>query len=520
MTNSRPWFAFWFLSALAGSNPVYHLAAAEPTKPNIVLILVDDLGYGDLSCYNEQAKVTTRHVDKLAAEGMRFTDAHSPATVCTPSRYSLMTGQIAFRVPRGEMVFTGVQGPSLIAPKRLTLPKMLRDAGYCTAAVGKWHIGLSFFDKDGQRIDKDGIDSVRRVDFSRKIQGGPLDHGFDFFFGTACCPSTDWLYAYIDGDRVPVPPTKLIDRSKLPKHPYANDCRVGLIAPDFKLDEVDLEFLKRSQRFLQDHVRTSPEKPFFLYHAMHAVHLPSFAAKQFQGQTKAGPHGDFLWEMDHIVGELMKTLDELGVAKNTSVMLTSDNGPETTTVVHMRADYGHDGARPWRGMKRDSWEGGHRVPLIIRWPGQVKPGTSSNQLVNLTDIMATVAAVVGVTLPDDAAQDSFNLLPAHQSSAQKPTRTSIITQAFGGERTLSIRQGKWKYLNHVGSGGNNYLIPMLKPFVIPNTAPTTPGQLYDLEADPGETKNVYDEHPEVVKGLQKLLNEAKSSGRTRPKASK
>ena len=261
----------------------FPLAAAEATdapmkKPNIVLILADDLGYGDVRCYNEQSKVPTPHIDRLAREGMRFTDAHSPCTVCTPTRYSLLTGQIAFRVPNGGTVFRGVGGPSLIAPGRLTLSSMLRENGYATACVGKWHVGMTFFDKDGQPVRGDGVEAVRRVDFSRRIAGGPVDHGFERFFGTACCPTTDWLYAFIENDRVPVPPTALIDRSKLPKHPYANDCRAGLIAPDFPMEEVDLVFLKKSHEFLEQHVRQSPSKPFFLFHSAQAVHLPSFAA--------------------------------------------------------------------------------------------------------------------------------------------------------------------------------------------------------------------------------------------------
>ena len=278
---------FMLLCALASVRP---LPAAESSRPNILVILADDLGYGDVRCYNEQSKVATPNLDRLAREGMRFIDAHSPCTVCTPTRYGLMTGQMPFRVPNGGTVFTGVGGPSLIAKGRLTLPAMLRSNGYSTACVGKWHIGMTFFDKDGQPVRDNGVEAVRRVDFSRRIEGGPVDHGFDQFFGTACCPTTDWLYAFIENDRVPVPPAEPVDKSKLPKHPYANDCRGGLIAPDFDMQEVDLLFLQKSREFIANHVRTSPQKPFFLYHATQAVHLPSFAGKDFRGKTAAGPH--------------------------------------------------------------------------------------------------------------------------------------------------------------------------------------------------------------------------------------
>ena len=491
------------------------IVAAE-THPNIVLILADDLGYGDVSCYNAESKVATPHLDRLAGEGMRFTDAHSPATVCTPSRYGLMTGQMPFRVPNGGTVFTGAGGPSLIAPGRLTLPAMLKQQGYATAAVGKWHIGLTFRDANGQPIRAGGVEAVQRIDFTRRIEGGPLDHGFDQFFGTACCPTTDWLYAFIDGDRIPVPPEKPLDRSTLPKHPYANDCREGLIAPDFPMEEVDLVFLEKSRLFLREHARRSPGKPFFLYHSTQAVHLPSFAAPPFQGKSGAGPHGDFILQFDHLVGELMKALDDVGLADDTLVVVTSDNGPETTSVVHMRADHGHDGARPWRGVKRDVWEGGHRVPFLVRWPGRVEAGATSDQPVCLTDVMATLAAITGAELPREAAEDSFNLLPALEGRTNEPIRPYLIVQGFMGDRTLSIRRGPWKYLDHRGSGGNSYDKGDLKPFALPESDPDAPGQLYDLANDPFETTNLYSKHPERVSGLKRLLDELKESGRSRP----
>ncbi len=485
-------------------------------EPNILIILADDLGYGDVSCYNPKSKVATPNLDRLAREGMRFTDAHSAATVCTPSRYSLMTGQMAFRVPGGGKVFTGVGGPSLIAPGRLTLPAMLRAKGYETAAVGKWHVGLTFRDKDGQPITDGGVTAVQRVDFSRRIEGGPLDHGFDRFFGTACCPTTDWLYAFIDGDHIPIPPAVLLDTKQLPDHAYSEDCRGGFIAPDFPMEEVDMVFLKQSTEFLEEHVRESPGKPFFLYHASQAVHQPSFPGNKFKGKTQAGPHGDFIREFDWIVGELLRTLERLDLANDTIVIISSDNGPETTAVVNMRKDYQHDGAAPWRGMKRDDWEGGHRVPFIVRWPGRVKPGQTSNQLLSLTDVMATVAAVVGADLPDEAAEDSFNMLPVLLGAADSPVRPYLLEQAFGGERWLSIRRGNWKYLDHQGSGGNNYDNLLLKPFAVKDTEPDAPGQLYDLTEDPGETTNLYKENPEIVKELKDKLDESKRSGRSAP----
>jgi len=500
-------FAVLFLTILMSitSLPSAHAASKAP---HILFILTDDLGYGDVGCYNAASKVPTPNLDQLAGEGMRFTDAHSPSTVCTPSRYSLLTGQMAFRIGyRG--VFTGVGGPCLIRENQLTLPEMLRTRGYTTAMTGKWHIGLTFRDHDGAPITQSGIEGVKKIDYSRPIADAPIHRGFDRFFGTACCPSTDFLYAFIDGDRIPVPPSELIDKSALPSHPYANDCRQGMIAANYNLEEIDLVFLEKSRAFLAEHVKHRPDQPFFLLHSMQAVHLPSFAAKAFQGRSGSGPHGDFIFEMDWIVGELMKTLEELGVADNTVVMFSSDNGPETTSVSHMRSEYGHDPAKPWRGMKRDQWEGGHRVPLIVRWPGKVAASSTCEQTVCLTDVIATCAAITGARLPKDAAEDSFDLTPALLGQvAAKPIRPYTLHQTISLE--LAIRKGPWKYLDHQGSGGNRYDTSQS------NAGPVPPGQLYNLDHDPGEQVNLYFENPEIRQELKDLLDHSKASGRSAP----
>ncbi len=481
--------------------------------PNIVFVLADDLGHGDVRCYNPQSKVPTPNIDRLASEGMRFTDAHSASTVCTPTRYSVLTGRMAFRTGiRG--VFTGAGGPCMIEKGRLTLPQMLRDKGYATACFGKWHVGMTFFDRQGKPLNRNGLDAVKRIDYSRSIPDAPIHRGFDRFFGTVCCPTTDWLYAYVDGDRIPVPPTKIVDRGPLPKHPYSRDNRPGMIAPGFDLERVDLVFLEKSRRFIEEHVNRSPQKPFFLFHSTQAVHLPSFPADEFKGKTKSGPHGDFIFELDFIVGELMKTLDRLGVADDTLVMFSSDNGPETTTTIHMRADHGHDGARPWRGMKRDQWEGGHRVPFIARWPGRIATNTTSAQTLSLTDVMATCAAVVGAKLPDAAAEDSYDMLPVLLGKqGDEPVRRYTLQQTIS--LALAIRRGPWKYLDHLGSGGNNYERGRLRRFALPEKAPGASGQLYNLEKDPGETNNLFFARPEIVKELKTKLEELRESGRSR-----
>jgi arylsulfatase A len=490
---------------------------AQERLPNIVFILADDLGYGDVRCYNRESKIPTPNLDKLAAAGMRFTDAHSPSTVCTPTRYSILTGRMAFRTGM-KGVFGGVTGPCLIPKERLTLPQMLRNKGYTTACIGKWHIGMTFLDKDGKPIKDGGLKGVQRVDYTRRIPDSPIHRGFDTFYGTVCCPGTDHLYAYIDGDTIPVPPAKLLDKSKLPKHPYGNDCREGMIADNFNLETIDLVFLDKSKAFLEQHAKRNPEKPFFLYHSMAAVHLPSFAAEQFKGKSNMGPHGDYIFEMDFVVGELLKTLEQLGLAENTLVMFASDNGPEVPTVLDMRKTYNHDGAKPWRGVKRDQWEGGHRTPFIVRWPGKVKAGTTSDQLLSLTDVMATCAEIAGAKLPNDAAEDSYSMLPVLLGTqGEKPVRTTMLEQTIS--LALSIRNGQWKFLDHKGSGGNNYAIDGewgMKPYALEDTDPDAPGQLYNLATDPGERTNLYSKHPEIVKALKAQLDAFKASGRSAP----
>lgn len=499
---------------LALSVPAGYVQAESPGKPNVVFILADDMGYGDVGCYNPESKVPTPHLDRLARQGIRFTDAHSASTVCTPSRYGLLTGRMCFRTGlRG--VFTGVDGP-LIERGRLTVAELLRREGYATACVGKWHVGMTFLQPDGQPVAPrgGGLEKVRRVDFTRRIEDGPTKLGFDYFFGTACCPTTDWLYAYIENDRVVEAPTAIVRPDTQYWLQYEH-FRAGLKAPGFEFRNVDLEFLDRSVRFLESHVRRQPGKPFFLYHATQAVHLPAMPAKQFVGKTEAGPLGDFIYEFDYVVGALLDALDRLGVADHTLVMVSSDNGPEIV-ITHMREQFGHDSARPWRGMKRDNWEGGHRVPFLARWPGKIPPGSVSDETICLTDVMATCAAIVGAKLPENAGEDSYNILPALLGRPHgQPVRDHTLHQTISN--AMGIRRGPWKLLAHKGSGGNNYeRSAILSKYRLPDTDPEAPGQLYNLDSDPGETRNRYSEQPEIVAELTGRLESCRSSGRSAP----
>ncbi len=482
-------------------------------KPNIIMILADDLGYGDIACFNPESKVPTPNLDKLAGQGIRFIDAHSPSTVCTPSRYSLLTGRMCFRTGlRG--VFTGVDGP-LIEKGRLTVAKLLKQQGYATACVGKWHVGMTFFGKDGKPVAPrgGGLEKVRKVDFTKAIRDGPTDVGFDTFFGTVCCPTTDWLYAYIEDDHIVEAPEAVVKPKTRHWLEYEH-FRAGLKAPGFEFRNVDLVFLEKSIGFMERHVRENPGKPFFLYHATQTAHLPAMPAKRFVGATKAGPLGDFIFEFDYVVGELMKALDRLGIADDTLVMVSSDNGPEIV-ITRMREEHGHDSAHPWRGLKRDNWEGGHRVPFIARWPGKIKPGSVSDQTICLTDVMATCAAVTGAELPADAGEDSINILPALLGGkGGQPVRAYTLHQTISN--AMGIRHGPWKLLDHKGSGGNNYSRGELTKYAIEDTDPGAPGQLYNLDEDPGERKNLYSKQPKIVSELKERLEAFRTSGRSAP----
>jgi arylsulfatase A-like enzyme len=290
--------------------------------------------------------------------------------------------------------------------------------------------------------------------------------------------------------------------------------RTGLKARNFDFRNVDLVFLDKSEQFLKDHVRKYPQRPFFLYHSAQAVHLPAMPATQFVGKSKAGPLGDFIYEFDYIVGRLAKTLAELGVADNTLIIVTSDNGPEIV-VTQMREQFGHDSASPWRGLKRDNWEGGHRVPFMACWPGRIRPGRITDQTICQTDLMATFAAIVGAKLPENAGEDSYNILPVLLGEPQdQPVRDYTLHQTISN--ALSIRYGPWKLLAHKGSGGNRYDSSHLKPYAMADTDPGAPGQLYNLSTDPREEHNLFNKYPEVVAKMKRQLAHFQSSGRSAP----
>lgn len=489
--------------------------------PNIVILYADDLGYGDLSCYRPDCAYQTPQLDRMAAEGVRFTDAHSPSTICSPSRYGLFSGQQIYRsTGGGGGAFEGPGGPSFLKPGTLTLGDMLRKKSYRTGMFGKWHVGLTWLDQNGKRLGG-GFDNALLIDYEKStpLIDGPNARGFDESFITPNCPGTDPLYVYIENGKVPVPASRRHRAESLPnpggKWRWDND--EGWIAPGYEFVKADLLFFEKTRNFITSHRAKHPKQPFCAVLSTQIAHAPVLPAPEFSGATTAGPRGDFVRELDTIVGRVLDLLTELDVDDETLVLFNADNGAETIHVDWMRQDHGHDPSGGWRGMKRDGWEGGHRVPFIARWPGRIPAGRVSHQMISTTDIFATLASAIGFTLPDDAATDSFDLLPAMLGTQDEARfiRPHLLTQSFRGE--FQIRQGKWKYLDHPGSGGNSYDRPPLSRYALPDTAPGAPAQLYDLENDPGETTNLYFTEAAKRTELQALLEQLKSSGRSAPR---
>ena len=357
---------------------------AKISLPNIVIIYADDLGQGDLSCYNEKCAYKTPRLDQMAREGIRFTDAHSPSTICSPSRYGLYSGQQIYRsTGRGGGAFEGPGGPSYLKPGTLTLGQMLQAKGYKTGVFGKWHVGLTWLDKDGKRLGG-GFKNSKLIDYEKStpLVDGPNERGFDESFVTPNCPTTDPLYIYIENGMVPVPASEQHQRKNLPnpggKWRWDND--EGWMSPGYDFLNADLLFFEKTKKFITEHMKESPEQPFLAVLSTQIAHAPVLPAEEFNGATEGGPRGDFVFELDQITGRMLDLLKELNIDENTIVIFNSDNGAETVHVNWMRKDHNHDPAAGRRGMKRDGWEGGHRVPFIVRWPGRIPAGQVSKSI--------------------------------------------------------------------------------------------------------------------------------------------
>jgi len=496
-------------------------SAAE--LPNIVIVYTDDLGFGDLSVYNPEAAYKTPRIDTMARQGIMFTDAHSPSTICSPSRYGLFSGQQIYRsTGRGGGAFEGPGGPSYLKPGTLTLGDMLRAQGYRTGVFGKWHVGLTWVDDNGKRLGG-GFANSKLINYEKStpLKDGPNNRGFDESFVTPNCPNTDPLYVYIENGMVKVPATVQHKRSTLPNlDGWLWDNDEGVMSVGYDFENADKIFYAKTVDFITQHLDRYKDKPFFAVLSTQIAHAPVLPAKEFRDKTEGGPRGDFLWELDVLVGRLLDKLDNLGIGDNTLVLFNSDNGAETVHYHRMRQEYNHNASGAWRGMKRDGWEGGHRVPFIARWPLAIPAGQVSTQMTNTTDIFATLASVVGYELTEADARDSFDMLPVMLGiqSENDPVRPHLLTQSFRGE--FQIRQGPWKYLDHMLSGGNNYAQSFMPQYLLPETAPDATGQLFHLGKDPGETTNLFFKESQKRQELQQLLGRLKTSGRSAPKIRK
>ncbi|MGE4322562.1 MAG: sulfatase-like hydrolase/transferase [Sphingobium sp.] len=461
------------------------LAAGRPLRrPDIVLILLDDFGIGDAQSYNPWSTISTPHIDRLAREGMRFDDMHSSSAVCTPSRYSLLTGRYCWRSRLKSGVLDGT-GTNLIETGRITLPGLLKQAGYRTGGVGKWHLGLG----EGEAAD-----------YGKPLRPGPVDHGFDYYFGIPS--SLDFPpYLYFENDRVVEAPTAHTEGSDAPRGVF---WRKGAIAPGFRMEEVVPTLTDKAVDFV---AKAGKDQPFFLYFPLPSPHTPWVPLPEYQGTSGAGAYGDYVVQTDAMIGRLLDAIDARGEQNDTIVIVTSDNGADWKP--EDAARFAHRANAHWRGEKADAWEAGHRIPFVIRWPGHIAPGSVSRETGSLTDVMATIAGALDLPLPDDAAEDSFNLLPALQQSGHTPVRPNIVSHSLQG--VFTIREGHWKLILGLGSGG----------FTAPRAVDPAPGgpkgQLYDLNTDPREENNLYDRRPDIVARLSATLDALQRDGRSRPR---
>ncbi|MSU33970.1 MAG: arylsulfatase [Pedosphaera sp.] len=456
--------------------------AAPGAQPNVLIILVDDMGYGDPGCYNPHSKIATPNIDRLAREGMRFTDAHAPGPLCHPSRYGLMTGRYPFRTDVSKW-----PKQPLIEEGQMTIASLLKSQGYRTAMVGKWHLGF------------------RESGYDKVLPGGPADQGFDSFFGFRA--STDIPpYFYLRGDRALTPPT-----NEIAEHHTEGLARIqgefwlgGGIAPDLELKDVLPRLTDEAIAVIRDHAKSSAAKPLMLYFAPTGPHTPWLPSPEFQGGSKAGMYGDFAMMVDAMIGRVLQALDDARLADSTLVLVTSDNGPVWYPEDVKRT--GHDSVGGLRGMKNSLWEGGHRMPLIARWPGKVKPGSTSAHLICFTDVMATLADVTQASQPAEAGPDSFSFLSVLLGTQpeNKPVRESLVIGK-------SIRFGPWKWIE--GREPEFFMRPG-SPIVPAQNEP--PSQLYNLSEDPGETKNLAADKAEIVTRLKTELEHIRASTRTRP----
>jgi arylsulfatase A len=443
----------------------------KPDQPNIILILADDMGYGDLGCYNPQSKIPTPNLDRMAREGIRFTDAHSGGPTCIPSRYALMTGRFASRKP---MNFRN--GP-LIEPDRSTLASILRDSGYHTAMVGKWHLGFDPYLQD----------THANIDFTKELFGGPLDCGFESFFGMHASLDIQ-PYFYIRDRHAIAPPSQPVNASTGKDEDQGwNDIqgsfwRKGWMSPNFDHHSVTPRFFEEASRVISAHQKKNSNQPLFLYLALPSPHTPWLPDEKYRGQSGAGSYGDFIVQIDELIGELVKQVDQSSLGRNCLFLFSSDNGP----VWYDRniEQYGHRASGPLNGMKFSEYEGGHRMPFLARWPSYIPVGKTSDHVVEFSDLLPTFAELAGFAKPGQKiSEDGYSFLPILKGETSKSPRPAIV------HTRNCIREGKWKLIRKPDKKSNK-----------------TSYELYDLQNDLGERANLSDQYPEMVSRLTKKLD--------------
>jgi arylsulfatase A-like enzyme len=497
-----------WLALVAGLTLSSADTASGADRPNIIFILSDDLGYGDVKCLNPQGKIATPNLDRLAAGGMIFTDGHTSSSVCTPTRYGVMTGRYNWRTKLQNGVLGGLS-PRLIEPDRLTVAAFLKQQGYHTACVGKWHLGMDWA-RTGpvSELTIESREQAFNVDFTKPVKNGPLAVGFDYYFGISA--SLDMVpYTFIENDRVAALPTE--DR-KLDMMTGRENwfTRQGPAAPGFTGYEVLPTLTDKAIAYVEQRATDARAgRPFFLYLPYASPHTPILPNKSWQGKSGLNPYADFVMEHDAEVGRLLSALDRLGLTENTLIVFTSDNGCSPSAKFEELLPQGHNPSHVFRGHKADIFDGGHRVPFIVRWPARVKAGTTSDQLVCLTDFMATCAAILGRKLPPNAAEDSISFLPALRGQPAGGGREAVVHHSING--SFAIRQGRWKLNLCPGSGGWSEPRPGRT-----DTSKLPLVQLYDLSQDIGETRNLASAEPEVVTRLTKLLEQYVADGRSTP----
>lgn len=458
--------------------------------PNIIFILADDLGIGDVEVFNPESKIPTPHLNQLAHEGMIFTDAHTSSSVCTPTRYGLLTGRYNWRSRIKSGVLFG-RDSALIAPSTTTAAAILKKANYHTAFIGKWHLGWDW-----------ALDARGEIDFTKPITAGPGDLGFDYTFGHIASLDIP-PYVYVENRYATAVPDSLI-----PATSGYDFYRTGWIAPDFKMEEVTPHFFEKAKMYIRE--QHTSDNPFFLYLALPSPHTPILPSNEWQGKSGINPYADFVMQIDHSVGEMINQLDSLGISENTVVVFTSDNGCSPMANFDVLADSGHHPSAWYRGYKADIFEGGHRVPTMVKYPGMIQPGTQTDSTVCLTDFYATFAQLAHIPMQEDQGVDSYSMIPLMSGKGQDPyERKATVHSSING--SFAIRHKNWKLNLCPGSGG--WSAPRPELAMAENLPPV---QLYNLDADPGEKENLYQQHPEKVRDLYRMLMKIIDEGRSTP----